>query len=102
MTGGLGSLTRPRTIELERSFYDRHWRSTGAASHARERKRIDLTTSALPPGVNQILDVGCGDGRLSKAIRKKRDCFLVGYDLSTTALGRLRVGCTNALPESVV
>jgi len=82
-------LTSRRTLELERGFYERHWKSAGEASHARERDRIELTTSLVPPSVNRILDVGCGDGRLSKAIRQNRECFLVGFDLSITALGKL-------------
>jgi ubiquinone/menaquinone biosynthesis C-methylase UbiE len=43
----------------------------------------------VPSGAKRILDVGCGDGRLSEAIRRQQDCFLVGFDLSPVALSQL-------------
>jgi SAM-dependent methyltransferase len=89
MAEGMAQLSRRRTLELEREFYEQHWKSAGDASHAQERERIRLTASAVPSGVKRILDVGCGDGRLSEAIRHKQECFLVAFDLSMTALHRL-------------
>lgn len=76
-------------LELERGFYERHWKATGEASHVRERERIRLTASAVPLGVKRVLDVGCGDGRVSEAIRQRHACILVAFDLSTTALHRV-------------
>ena len=78
-----------RTLELEQGFYDQHWNSTGQISHARELERVELTASAVPSECKLILDVGCGDGRLCEVIRRRQECFLVGLDLSMTALRRL-------------
>jgi len=81
-------LSTRRTLELEQGFYDRHWNSTGQISHARELERVELTASAVPSECKLILDIGCGDGRLCQVIRRKQECFLVGVDLSMTALRR--------------
>jgi SAM-dependent methyltransferase len=83
-------LTASRTSDLEQRFYDHHWKSTGEVNDTRERERVELTSSAVPSGSKRILDVGCGDGRLSQAIRRKQECFLVGFDLSTVALRQLQ------------
>jgi SAM-dependent methyltransferase len=89
MVKGMGLLSASRTLEREQRFYDTHWNTTGEVNHAGERERIELTTSVIPPDCNRILDVGCGDGRLSQTIRQGRECFLVGLDLSMTGLRRL-------------
>lgn len=73
---------RPR--QLEQGFYDEHWKSSEKLEG--DRRRIELTSSVIPQGCNRILDAGCGDGRLSQAIRKDNRCFLVGFDLSMVAL----------------
>jgi SAM-dependent methyltransferase len=83
-------LTDGRSSDLEQQFYDHHWKSTGEVDRTRERGRVELTASAVPSGSERILDVGCGDGRLSQEIRRKHECFLVGFDLSTVALHRLQ------------
>jgi SAM-dependent methyltransferase len=91
MMRGIADLTAGRTSDLEQQFYDHHWGSTGGVHLTRERERVELTSSAVPSGSKRILDVGCGDGRLSHAICRKHECFLVGFDLSTVALRQLRV-----------
>ncbi|MGD0165293.1 MAG: class I SAM-dependent methyltransferase [Candidatus Sulfotelmatobacter sp.] len=71
-------------LQREQDFYDERWKNYGKPEN--DRGRIELTSSVIPAGCNRILDVGCGDGRLSQVIRKERECFLVGFDLSMVAL----------------
>ncbi len=68
----------------EQKFYDLRWQKSDVSEA--ERRRIAETTAAVPAECRKILDVGCGDGRLSREINGARS--IVGLDLSTTALGR--------------
>ena len=73
-----------RQVQRERNFYDDRWKNYGKPE--RDRERIDLTCAAIPAGCNRILDLGCGDGRLSQRISKDRECLLISFDLSMLAL----------------
>jgi ubiquinone/menaquinone biosynthesis C-methylase UbiE len=57
---------------------------------AMERERVAATLSAIPSGVEAVLDVGCGDGRLTNrlAVRHER---VVGVDISPEALRHVEV-----------
>lgn len=55
-----------------------------------ERRRIDVVAEHVPSGVRSILDVGCGDGRVTHVLAE-RGFEMTGLDGSATALARLRV-----------
>ena len=76
-----------RMIELEQSFYDRRWEH--AALSPAEVERAAVTLAAIPRDSRRILDVGCGDGRISKEVSKDLGRYVVGLDLSTVALAGL-------------
>jgi 2-polyprenyl-3-methyl-5-hydroxy-6-metoxy-1,4-benzoquinol methylase len=49
-------------------------------------RRIERTLGLIPTGVRSILDVGCGDGRVSnRLVANGRE--VVGLDISEVALG---------------
>lgn len=77
------------SIQREQLFYDSHWQSAADALTLRERLRIEATVAEIPRGSSRILEVGCGDGRVSRAISSRLGCFVVGLDLSTVALSGL-------------
>lgn len=76
------SLTR-----REQNFYDQRW--DHAQLSPAEVERATVTLAAIPRDCKRILDVGCGDGRISKRVSKELGCYVVGFDLSTVALARL-------------
>ncbi|MCA9422900.1 MAG: class I SAM-dependent methyltransferase [Nitrospira sp.] len=55
-----------------------------------EACRIEALVRAIPNGVARIVDVGCGDGRLTQVLAE-RGYDVMGVDPSPTALARLRV-----------
>jgi SAM-dependent methyltransferase len=81
-------LTDDRRVQDEQGFYDARSKNRGMSEH--DRRRIEQTSSVIPPGCTRILDVGCGDGRLSQIMHKDPNRFLVGFDLSLVALHRNR------------
>ena len=76
-----------RLIEREQNFYDQHWEH--AALSPAEVERATVTLAAIPRDCKRVLDVGCGDGRLSKEVSKEGERYVVGLDLSTAALARV-------------
>lgn len=66
-----------------------------------EDERIAATIAAIPARVSSVLDVGCGDGRLTNKLVKRID-RVVGLDISAEALKHvetvIRVGQADALP----
>jgi SAM-dependent methyltransferase len=55
-----------------------------------EQRRITSLVEAIPEGVRTILDVGCGDGRITHLLAE-RGYEITGVDGSPTALARVRV-----------
>jgi SAM-dependent methyltransferase len=82
------------SLELEKQFYGRRWASAASALSPEEKERLALTVSSIPQDARSILDLGCGDGRLSNLLRSVREGFLASLDLSLPALRRLTTpGC---------
>jgi SAM-dependent methyltransferase len=71
-------------IQSEQSFYDSRWCTIEVSET--ERQRIGVTVASIPSDCRGILDIGCGDGRLSTEISRSKT--VVAYDLSTAALRR--------------
>lgn len=71
-------------LAREQTFYEQRW--ADSAVTALEKDRIAQTVAAIPPSCRRILDVGCGDGRVSQEMSLKPDAFLAAIDLSITAL----------------
>jgi len=71
-------------IHNEQNFYEERWHARDLSET--EEQRIDVTISSIPSSCNAILDIGCGDGRLSGRISRSRK--VIAYDLSITALKR--------------
>ncbi|MDH3999450.1 MAG: class I SAM-dependent methyltransferase [Desulfuromonadales bacterium] len=65
-----------------------------------EQRRIEETLALLPEDVDGILNIGCGDGRVTRTISERHR--IVGVDLSFTALKLFHdsaaVGSIDALP----
>jgi SAM-dependent methyltransferase len=76
------SLTR-----REQSFYNQRWDHTQLSSA--EIERATITLAAIPRDCKRILDVGCGDGRVSQKLSNELGLYVVGCDLSSVALARL-------------
>jgi SAM-dependent methyltransferase len=77
------------SIEREQRFYDHRWSLDSEDLTPREAKRIQVTLDHAPLGCRRLLDLGCGDGRLSNAIRKRFECLVVGLDISTAGLTKV-------------
>jgi SAM-dependent methyltransferase len=71
-------------IQSEQSFYDSRWCTLEVSET--ERQRIAVTVASIPSDCRSILDIGCGDGRLSTEMSLSKK--VVAYDLSTVALRR--------------
>jgi len=69
--------------QLNRDFYDAF-----AEEFSRSRKAINpgIARALKSLDLSAVLDVGCGDGRVSKAL--PRDCRYVGLDFSAKLIGR--------------
>lgn len=82
----------------DRSYFDRE--SVWAALTEGERQRIVETLALFPESVRSILNVGCGDGRVTRAVKENYE--IVGVDLSATAArlfhGTALLGSIDALP----
>jgi len=62
------------------------------------KDRIEATVRLIPPGACSILDVGCGDGRITNRLTNLTDARVVGIDVSEEALKRVQ---TEAIHGSV-
>ena len=75
----------------QRERYDEEWNEwkAEAAAFAGVRRYDKISSVVQQLGAGNILDIGCGDGRLARAIRAKNlHAVIHGCDLSTTALAR--------------
>jgi methionine biosynthesis protein MetW len=75
----------------QRERYDNEWNGWKAGATAFDGvRRYDQISSVVQQlGPRKILDIGCGDGRLARAIRANcPDVVIHGCDLSTVALAR--------------
>lgn len=63
-----------------------------------EKDRIEATVRLIPPSVWSILDVGCGDGRITNRLIRSVDARVVGMDVSKEALKHVQ---TEAIHGSV-
>lgn len=53
-----------------------------------ERERVEVTLSLIPDGCASVLDVGCGDGRITNRIRAAN---VMGVDVQADGLKRVQV-----------
>jgi len=77
----------------DRAYFDRWYRVRGFGSPARLARKVDYALSAaeylLDRPVRSVLDVGCGEGAWSLALRKRRPAVrYVGVDPSEYAVER--------------
>lgn len=49
-------------------YYERAWSQITSSISSQEEERIRQTISLIPEGVSSILDVGCGDGRITNQL----------------------------------
>ena len=54
-----------------------------------QRNLLQAITDFWPSGIESVLDVGCGDGKLTSALQRLGMSTLVGLDSSSEALSRL-------------
>jgi SAM-dependent methyltransferase len=54
-----------------------------------EKKRLSVTLSLVPQNVETILDVGCGDGRITNELAHKYN--IIGMDISREALRHVKM-----------
>jgi 2-polyprenyl-3-methyl-5-hydroxy-6-metoxy-1,4-benzoquinol methylase len=53
-----------------------------------DKVRAEVSAALVPVDVRSILDLGCGDGRITNLLARQ-DRFVVGTDISKTALQRV-------------
>ncbi len=81
-------------------YYDQAWAQVAPTISAQEEQRINETVRSIPEGVSSILDVGCGDGRITNRLSDRYS--VVGVDTSAEALRHVLaehvLGNIDALP----
>lgn len=80
--------------------YDRLWQQTAGTVSEEVQRRIAGTLNAIPSDCASVLDVGCGDGRVTDLVAA-RNTRTVGCDLSPEALRHVRASCTVARIEQL-
>lgn len=70
-------------IKYHKNYYEQSefW---GKSLNDHERERISITLSLLPKDAKTILDIGCGDGRITNEIDEKHKVFAM--DMSNEAI----------------
>ena len=63
-----------------------------------ETERIEMTINSIPSGVSSILDVGCGDGRITNRLASSYP-QVVGVDISKEALKHVQTKVIRASAE---
>jgi SAM-dependent methyltransferase len=70
-------------------YYDQEALWSPERLSAMERERVEETLTAVPPGVASVLDVGCGDGRVTNRLAARHE-RVVGVDIAGAALRHVR------------
>lgn len=66
----------------------------GALYVSTSRKRIGVFLDAVPMQAGQVLvDLGCGDGRVLRSVRKRYSVKAIGYELNLMAYTKARLLC---------
>jgi SAM-dependent methyltransferase len=96
----VSKLTMPIKPQAARAVWDeRFTHETEPAEH--DRDRLAAIVALLPDGISRLVDVGCGDGRITNALLS-RASTVIGYDISPVGLSRVRgkrvAGHIGALP----
>jgi len=71
---------------LLQEHFNRLTQGAGSIS-TREQERISRTLALVPDTWHSVIDVGCGDGRVSSSLLK-RGCRVVGIDWSSDSVAR--------------
>jgi SAM-dependent methyltransferase len=88
-----------RMNDTEQELYNLRWAATETMSDV-ERARVEFTTAAIPKGCGTILDVGCGDGRLTRELHRG-GYRVTGVDFSEVALSKLPVPGIRASADAI-
>jgi SAM-dependent methyltransferase len=75
----------PDAPEEALRYYDQAELWGGEELSAMERERVAETLAAIPDAVATVLDVGCGDGRLTNLLAARHE-RVVGVDIAAEAL----------------
>lgn len=70
---------------FEKKYYE-EFPSWGGEPSALDQERIVKIIKLIPPDVSTILDLGCGDGKITNELRKVKKWSVIGADWSTSAL----------------
>jgi len=81
----------PRSLSASEAlrYYDQAELWGGDELGAMERERVAETLAAIPHDVASVLDVGCGDGRLTNVLVDRHE-RVVGVDIAPEALRHVR------------
>jgi SAM-dependent methyltransferase len=52
-------------IDSNKDYYEWHWSKIGGSTTLQEELRINETLLIIPEDCSSILDIGCGDGRIT-------------------------------------
>lgn len=84
-------------------YWERWWSQTDLSVSPQEEERIRETLSLFPEGCSSILDVGCGDGRITNKLASRYN-RVIGLDNSKKTLEYVKteriLGTTESLPFS--
>jgi ubiquinone/menaquinone biosynthesis C-methylase UbiE len=80
--------------------YDRVWSQIALSSSPNEEQRIEEILSLIPKGTSSILDVGCGDGRITNRLVSHYS-KVVGLDSSQQALQHVKAERVQANIDSL-
>lgn len=86
---------------LHTDYYDNPelWGCSVEELHPSVAERIRATVALIPPDVQTILDVGCGDGAITNELARKYD--VVGLDISAEALKHVKTETFQGTLETV-